>query len=87
MCAFQKFLLDCNEQIDETVALVRCKLESGSRITLGALIVLDVHGQYNQHKPIHHFISTESSAILCRSNLLSTESLTKMLYKRYENKM
>lgn len=36
----------CDKQIDEIVRLVRGPLTSGERITLGALIVVDVHGQF-----------------------------------------
>lgn len=42
----QKFLEKNKNQIDEIVELVRSKLESGHRITLGALTVIDVHGKF-----------------------------------------
>ncbi|KAF3429654.1 hypothetical protein E2986_08409 [Frieseomelitta varia] len=39
------YLQICNSQIEETVTLIRGKLNPGARITINALIVIDVHAR------------------------------------------
>lgn len=40
----QEYLKGCESRIQEVVGLVRGKLDQGTRLTMGALIVTYVHG-------------------------------------------
>uniref|UniRef100_H2ZME4 AAA+ ATPase domain-containing protein n=1 Tax=Ciona savignyi TaxID=51511 RepID=H2ZME4_CIOSA len=54
-----KYLQQLNSQINDIVDLVRGKLDKGARITLGALTVLDVHGNYILVTPLANWLKPE----------------------------
>ncbi|XP_064624417.1 dynein axonemal heavy chain 3-like [Lineus longissimus] len=64
------YLEKSNKQIEQIVALVRGKLETNTRITLGALIVIDVHAR-------------DVVAQLCEDNILSPQEFDWLAQLRY----
>ena len=68
--ALKMYLEKCTNQINDTVGLVRGELESGTRITLGALIVIDVHAR-------------DVIKQLCEINVTSTNDFEWLAQLRY----
>ena len=78
---FQNYLEKSNSQIETIVALVRGKLDPGIRVTLGALTVIDVHGNEITQNAVC-FFSYSNMSFECRKTKTKVITLANQKRRR-----